>query len=163
MFSDPPDLFLEGHVLESGDWESEKQGDSAFEDDVGIVKGTGDLLRRAFDGGRIGDAPVGGCGVSGPVGTDFVCGVVADGDDEVELRRSGLGEFVSRLAARTFDRDADGFELCQRFRPNCARGVAARAVGHEAAVALMVEDRLREDGARGVSGAKEENVIGLGH
>ena len=37
--------------------------------------------------------------------------------------------------------------------------MAARAVGGEYALALMIQNRLSHDGARGVAGAKKKDVV----
>ena len=61
-------------------------------------------LVAALDGGRILDAPVRGHRLPGPDRADLAGRAVADREDEVERRRTGLRELVPALAAQPFDR-----------------------------------------------------------
>lgn len=47
-----------------------------------------------FDIGRVGKAPMGGDGVAGPIGAALAGRIVANGDDDVHLRRVRPAKFV---------------------------------------------------------------------
>src|SRR5271154_2881768 len=123
--------------------------------DEGVAEGLVDLAGRAFDGGGIGDAPVGGPGLAGPDGTDFAGGVVANGEDEIEKGRAGFGEFVPGLAAKAGGWKGCGVEKAESGGMDGTFGMAAGAVGGEIRGAFPSEDGFGEDGAGGIAGAEE--------
>src|SRR5271166_984409 len=94
-----------------------------------------------------------------PNGTDFVGGVVADGKDEVHLRRTGRGELVPGFAAKACYRYSGEFELSECFWPDSARGMAACAVSLEGTLRSVVQNTFRQNGPGGVASAKEEDVV----
>ena len=127
----------------------------------GLREGGAFFVVGAFNGCGIGEAPVRGDRLAGPEGTHFAGGLVADGDDKVELRCAGGGELVPAFAAQVFDWVAEGAHLLDGEGVDAAGGMAAGAVGLEAAGGHGVEERLADDAARGVAGAEDEDVVGL--
>src|SRR5271155_4123692 len=120
------------------------------------MKGAFDLLRRTFDGCGVRNSPVSSHRMPWPNGTDFVGGVVADGKDEVHLRRTGRGELVPGFTTKACYRDSGEFELFDCFGADSARGMAARAVSLEGTLRPVVQNTFGHDGAGGVASAKEE-------
>ena len=82
-------------------------------------------------GGWIGHSPMSGDGLAGPDGADLVGGVVADGKDEVEMRRAGRGELIPGFASQARGAEAGGFDVPEGFRADRAGGMAAGAIGSE--------------------------------
>ncbi len=155
LVADGVEALLDGEGIEGREREGEQQGDAAIEGGEGVCVGAVDFLRSAADGGGIGHSPVGGDGLAGPDGADFFGRVIANGEDEVEVGRAGLGKLIPGFAAQTFDRNAGGGDLAQGFRANGPGGMTAGAVGGEGGRAFAVEDGFREDGAGGVAGAEK--------
>ena len=116
------------------------------------------MLRAAGDSGRIGNAPMGGYGLSGPDGADFTSGVVANGKDKIHWRGARLGEFVPALAAQIGRGEFGRFELLERERIDAAGGKAAGAVSGEIGLAFLVEDGFGHDGTGRIAGAEKEDV-----
>lgn len=106
---------------------------------------------------------MGGHGLAGPEGADFLCRVVTDGEDKIHLGCAGDCEFVPVLAAQIDSRQASCFELFESKRIDAAGGKAARAVGGEVGSAFLVQDGFGHDGAGGVAGAEKENVVVIVH
>ena len=106
---------------------------------------------------------MGGHRLSGPVRTLLLRGVVAYGEDEVELWSTRPRELVPRLAAKVSGRESCRFDLLKCFAPWLSGRMAARAVSRELALAFVVQDCFGHDRTRGVAGAEEENVIVSGH
>src|SRR3546814_14487040 len=69
----------------AGEQEREEQRNTVLQVAQGLHEGLALII--AFDGGRILDAPVRRHRMADPHGTCFACGVIADGEDEIELRR----------------------------------------------------------------------------
>jgi len=88
--ADAIDFFLDGQFVQTGKRLAEEQADPSFENQVGITKGALDLIGRAFNYRGIGNAPMCGHGLPGPDGARLLRRVVANGEDEIHLRRSGL-------------------------------------------------------------------------
>ena len=114
----------------------------------------------AFDRGRIGHAPMRGHRLARPDRAGFAGGVVADGEDEIHLRRAGRGELVPGLRA------AKRRVVVQALAAAAARmgwtsplGWRAGREGLELAGADTVEDRFGDDRTGRVAGAEEQNVV----
>src|SRR6266568_4884234 len=78
------------------------------------------LLRRIPHCCWICDAPMSRQWLSGPNRAHFLGGVIADGEDKIELGRVLLSKFIPTLAAKTVPGHMGSFELSERFRPDCA-------------------------------------------
>ena len=157
--ADVVDGFLNGQFTEAGERETEEKADAAVEKQERFAKRTLDAFGWAFYRGGIGNAPMRGHGLAGPDGADFTRGVIADGEDKIEFGRAGLRKFIPILAAQTGDRQASEFELPERERMDAASRMASRAVGRKSGSALFVENRLRHDRARGITGTEKEHAI----
>src|SRR5882724_12985335 len=95
-------LFLHGQRVEAIDWKRKEQTDSPVEHNECISKRALDLPRRPRYCRRIGNAPVRRHRLARPHGTNFVCGVVADGENKIHFRDAGFCELVPAFAAITF-------------------------------------------------------------
>src|SRR5205807_286744 len=129
--ADVVEFALECEAVESLQGKAEEETDSAIEDQEGVPEGAFDLRLAPANGGRVGHAPVGGHRLTGPYGADLFGGVVTDGQDEVELGSSGLGEFIPGFAAEIAAGDVCDFELSQSFGAILARGMTSGAIGRE--------------------------------
>src|SRR3546814_18442737 len=97
-----------------------------------------------------------------PYGAGLACGVIADGEDKIELRRVRRGELVPAFRAHARYVEAEPVQNRQGHRMDCALGVAAGNPGAEAAFPKLVHDGFAEVLARHVASAQEENGGGLG-
>src|SRR3546814_6798199 len=96
-----------------------------------------------------------------PYGAGLACGVIADGEDKIELRRVRRGELVPAFRAHARYVEAEPVQNRQGHRMDCALGMAAGTPGAEAAFPQLVHDGFAEDRASTVAGAQEEQVVGL--
>src|SRR3569623_136938 len=115
----------------------------------------------AFDCRRVLETPVCGGRMTRPDRTGFSCGIVANGDDEIHVRRAGSGEFVPRFAAQILDRVAGFHDLLDRERIDFAARLAAGAIADEAAFAQGGDQGFGHDGTGGVAGAQKQYVAGF--
>jgi hypothetical protein len=136
----------------------QEEADSAIESDEGVAEGSVDLFGRALHGG-IGNAPMSGHGLARPDRADFTGGVIANGKDKIEFGRAGFGELVPGFAAQGEGGQTGEFQLAKRGGMDGAFGMAACAVGGEGGKTFFVEDGLGHDGACGISGAEEQDVV----
>ena len=104
-----------------------------------------------------------GHGLAGPDGAHFFCGVIADGEYEVHLRRSRLGKFLPAFAARAFCWKISGLQLLESLGTHGAGRHASGAVGSEIRAAFTVEDGFGHDRTCGISSAEEQHVEVFGH
>src|SRR6266404_4299478 len=104
--ADAIDFFLDGELVEARKRQAKQQAYPAVKHHEGIAKRAFDLLRRSYYGGRIGNTPMGGHRLTGPDGANFLGGVVADREYEIELRCSGLSELVPIFAAQVSGRQS---------------------------------------------------------
>src|SRR6266850_2383782 len=81
--------------------------------------------------------------------------VVADGENEIHLRRSGLCELLPVLAAQAFHGQACQANQLESFRTHDSRRVASRAESCEKRPALTVENCLGHDGTSRIPRAQE--------
>jgi hypothetical protein len=114
----------------------------------------------ALYGGRVSNAPVRGRRMPRPHRAGFRRGAITHGDDEINLRRVRLREFVPTLATKRSRVEALSAEYFQRERLDDACRLASSAERSEAspAHARIVEESFREDRARRVTGTKEQDV-----
>jgi hypothetical protein len=119
-----------------------------------------------FHGRWIRNAPVCGHRLAGPVRADLTGGVVADGEDEVQLRRAGC---AGRTRPRTCCAGRPS-EASSRFQQVRVRAGLTVPVGwlpalnaRNLAAAEAIEDGLGEDAARRIARAQEEHVVGAVH
>src|SRR2546422_9222796 len=103
--------------LQAGD---KGTADSPFENKESITVRALYLLRRIPHCCWICDAPMSRQWLSGPNRAHFLGGVIADGEDKIELGRVLLSKFIPTLAAKTVPGHMGSFELSERFRPDCA-------------------------------------------
>ena len=157
--ADGVEALLDGEGVERSQRQGQQQGDAAIQGGEGLRVGAVDFLRGAANGGGIGHSPMRGDGLAGPDGADFFGRVIADGKDEVEMGRAGLGKLVPGLAAQAFHAETGGGDLAQSFGANGSGGMTAGAVGGEGGRSFAVEDRFRQDGAGGVAGAEKQNIV----
>jgi hypothetical protein len=111
----------------------------------------------------IGNEPMRRHRLAGPDRAGFLCGVVAEREDEVHFGRTRFCEFVPTFAAQAFSGQMGGFELTQGSGMNESRRVASCTVRGVRGLSFLAEDGFGHDGARGISGAEEEDVITVGH
>ena len=71
----------------------------------------------------------------------------------------GRGEFVPALRATAFGRIAVRGENLERERIDDALGMAAGREGAKRPAAVLAQDALGEDRARGVAGAEEQDIV----
>src|SRR3546814_12297151 len=77
-----------------------------------------------------------------PYGAGLACGVIADGEDKIELRRVRRGELVPAFRAHARYVEAEPVQNRQGHRMDCALGLAAGTPGAEAAFPQLVHDCL---------------------
>ena len=87
--------------------------------------------------------------------------VVADGKDEIHLRRSGLRKFIPALAAQICDRHALGRKKLNRKRIDRSARMASSTKAAKAALAKIGEDAFGEDAARRIAGTQENISVRL--
>lgn len=138
----------------------EKSADAPFELPVRRLERR--LARRQrLDVRRIGDAPVRGGRTPRPHRAGFAGGARADGDDVIEARRVGRGEFVPRLASwrlASRQRHAVPRQRFQRDWMDLSRRTTAGGKRAHATGAEMIEQRLAENRTGGVAGAQHQDV-----
>ncbi|PHJ93937.1 hypothetical protein VF09_37215 [Nostoc linckia z9] len=107
---------------------------------------------------------MGGHRLAGPDGAGFGSGVVADGEDEIELRRAGYCELVPVLRTGEARVVVHALQKLQRVGVNFTLRLRAGRIGLELASAEPVEDGFGDDRAGGIAGAEEEHMVDLvGH
>lgn len=146
--TDPIDLSFGRHAVESGQREAHEELNATVEMQVGVTKGTFYLIRRSGYRCRIRDSPMGGHRMAGPDRADFVRCVVADGEDEIHVRRVGFCELIPGFATSVTGWNPDAFELFDGARIHLAGRMAAGAECVEAALSALVERCFGHDGAR---------------
>lgn len=85
-------------------------------------------------------------------------GVVAYGKYEIQRRCAGGGEFVPGFTAQSIGGKILAPENFQRQRIDLTGGIAAGAIGTEPTLAVMVQQRLRENAAGRVAGAQKQHM-----
>lgn len=120
MTSNVVDFFFQGKPVDACKRETKEQADSAFKNKESVTVGTLYLLRRTPNRRWICDAPMSRQWLSRPNRAHFLGGVIADGEDKIELGRALLSKFIPTLAAKTVPGHMGNFELSERFRPDRA-------------------------------------------
>src|SRR5205085_3059832 len=115
-------------------------------------------LSLALDRGRIRDAPMRAGRVARPDRADLAGGIIANGDHMIEDRCLIAQKLVPRLGAKARFVDTVPGEQRQRHRMDGALWKAARRPGAEPPASIAVQDRFREDRARGIARAEEQDV-----
>jgi hypothetical protein len=142
LFAQRADLseFLANRLcLQLGVGQAGKQGNAAVHQSEGMRKRSEFFCIRAFDRGRVFDTPV-ACGrLARPDRTDFAGGVIADGDDEIEVRRRftirrRAGELIPALAAQAFGGQALLLQILDGVGIDLTVRLAAGTVGLETAL-----------------------------
>src|SRR6516164_8364440 len=154
---------LQAQPIEAADRQRRENPDALMQHPVRILERKGDLGRRAFGFGRIGNAPMRGHRLARPHRTDFAGGVVADGEGKIERRRAGLRELIPRLRTKARHVIAEARQELHRVRVHSALRLAARTVGTEFTGAELVQDGLGHDRARRVAGAQKQDAERMGH
>src|SRR6267154_5544685 len=153
------DFRFDGKLAERRQGQAQEQHDSPIQSHEGIAKHTLNLFRRALYSRWIGNTPMSGDRLARPNGADFICRVVADGENEIHPRRIGLRKFIPTLAAEALGRSAGKFNLFQRLRANNTGRMATRAIRREIWPAFSIQNGLSHDGSCRISGAQKENII----
>ena len=96
--------------------------------------------------------------MTGPYWSDLAGGTVADRKDIIHLGCVGLGEFFPAFAAEVVRTHPEFLEQLQCHRMDFAFGMAASAVALKASLAPMIQDRFRQNAARGITSAKKQDV-----
>ena len=157
--TDAFDFSFDREIIEAGERQGEEEVDSR-PDSRTRREMPYRFVQACQCGSGIRHSPVCGDRLAGPDGTNLAGSVVAYGENEIELRRPGLGEFVPSLAAA--DPCRGNFAAFQRRNAggmNRARSVASRAVSRKIWAPLLIQDRLRHDRACGISRAQKQNVV----
>src|SRR5258706_5406574 len=114
-------FLFDGELGERRQGQAQEQHDSPVQSHEGIAKRTLNLFRRALYSRWIGNTPMSGDRLARPHWTDFICRVVAHGENEIHSRRIGPRKFIPTLAAKALGRSAGKFNLFQRLRANNTR------------------------------------------
>ena len=120
------------------------------------------FLAAALEGRRIRKAPVRADRLARPDRTDFTRRGIADRDDKVHGGGAFAGKFVPALGTEALRRQAGVPERFECQRMHRTLGVTACAVGVELTTRHAVQVRFSEDGARGIAGAQEQDVVHSG-
>src|SRR5262245_15437741 len=131
---------------------------SSMQHPIDVFEGQRDLGGRTRRFGGIGHAPMGGHRLPRPDRTNLACGVVADGEHEIERRRAGLGELAPGFRAEGRGVVAETGEQGQGARIDLALRLASRRIGAKLSCAELVEDRFGDDRTRRIAGAEKQRV-----
>src|SRR5260370_6241123 len=145
--------------MQGGEGEGEKETDWPGKNKKRLTKGAFDFGGVSVNGGRIGNSPVRGHGVSRPDRAGFLGGVVANGEDEVQLGSAGARKFVPAFTAQAGRGDASFLKLLQRFGTNRPRAMTSGAVGGEDWLSFVVDDRFPPDGARRICPTQRQKRV----
>lgn len=159
LMTDIIEFLLDRQFIEARKWQAQEEANSAFEDHEGISEGFFNLFRRAGDGSRVRNAPMGRHGLAWPDRTDLFGRVIANCENKMEFRRSEFGKFVPILAARPIGRQFRVLQLLQRLGMNTSCSMASCAVGGEVRETPLVHDGLRHDGPGRIPSAEKQDVI----
>src|SRR2546429_132785 len=86
-------------MIERCDRHAEEERNAVLQELKGLSERRLPLELRPFHLGRVLDAPMRGHRVAGPDRAGFAGRVVANGEDEIHLGRTGFAEYVPRLRA----------------------------------------------------------------
>src|SRR5271157_4019567 len=159
VLPDAIDFFFQRQAIERCQRKREKKTDPPVENEERVAKSAVDFGGVSLNGGRVGNSPVRGHGLSRPERTGFLGGIVANREDELHLGSARLPEFVPAFAAQARCGNASPRKLLQSFGTDHPRRTTSGTVGAESRLSFVVEDRLGHDGTRRVSCAQEQNVV----
>ncbi len=163
LLSDSIDFLLDGQRVKTGQGQTKQKADSAIQNHECITEGLLDLLGCSDYSRRVWHAPMRGHWLTRPDGANFFGRVIAHGENKMQIRCSGLGEFVPILATDGISRQLGNLELSQCLWMNTPGGVTSCAVSGESRKTLPVHDCFSHDGAGRISGTEEENVVASLH
>lgn len=140
------------------------QGDELFDpaaEGAGHLKGERDaFLFAAGVETWIGQAPVSGYRVAGENRTSLPGGMIADGDDDIEMVAVHLLYALGFLIA---DRDFHALHRFHNQTVNIAGRIGAGTEGPETFTPQMFEEGFGHLGSATVTGANEQDMVGAGH
>ena len=125
--SESVQVLLNRHPIQGSERQVDKHSDALVELEEGGAKRVQLVLLTAFRRDGVGDAPVGTDRVPRPDRAGLVRGVIADGYDEVELRRFRWRELVPAFAALRGGREFRLFQHLDGDRVNLASWCATNA------------------------------------
>ena len=111
LLSDSVDFLLDGQRVKTGQGQTKQKADSAIQNHECLTEGLLDLFGCARYGGRVWHAPMRGHRLTRPDGADFFGRVIAHGENKMQIRCSGLGEFIPILATHVIGRQLGNLEL----------------------------------------------------
>src|SRR5579864_5751783 len=152
LLPDPIDLSLQRHRIQFGKGKAEEQTDPPIKHEENAAEHVGYFLGSPLDGRRIGAAPVRGHGLARPYRTDLLGGVVADGENEVQLRRARLGKLAPIFTTQSIHRNSRRLQLAKRLRPYGSRRVTSGTIRGESWAAFEIQDGFSHDRPRRVAG-----------
>src|ERR1700722_19251408 len=95
---------LQRHTIEGADWKADQEFDASFQ----LLECLAERRRlfdiSAFERRGVGDSPARRHGLSWPDGADLTGGVVADGENKIDRRRSRCRELIPALASKVLRR-----------------------------------------------------------
>src|SRR5262249_5040664 len=138
--ADLPEPLLKAELIEASHRQSRENSNALMEHPVRILECKGNLGRRAFRFGWIGNAPMGRHRLAGPHRTDFARRVVADGEGKIERRRAWLGELIPRLRTKARRVIAETLQELDGVRVHSALRVTTRTVSTEFTCTQLVQD-----------------------
>lgn len=118
LSSDLVDFFFQRQLVNGRNWQREKQTDPSIKYRERFPKSALHFLGRSLEGGRIRNAPVRRHRLPRPDRANFVCRVVADGKNKIELGCARLREFIPTLAAQIVPRHSARLQPRNSFRPD---------------------------------------------
>ena len=90
MATNDVNFLLQSEPIHSCQRQAEEEADPAIQENEGVAESPPHLFMCSLHHCGIGDAPMRRHRLAGPYGTDFIRGVVANGEDKVEMRRAAL-------------------------------------------------------------------------
>ena len=151
---------MQAQPVERAQRQRGEDADPLIEQPVGVFERESDLGLASRRLGRIGNAPMRGHRLARPYRARFRRRTVADGEDEIEMRLARFCKFIPRLRATAGRVIAEALQKLDRVRIDPAFRLAAGAISEEMSRTDLVQYGLADDGARGISSAEEEHVIG---
>ncbi len=137
---------------------TKEKTDSAIQQKESVTECLLYLLGCAVDRCRIRDAPVRRNRLSGPDWANFVCCVVTNRENKVQLRGVRFREFVPTFAAKPICRNVCDLKLSQCFWSDLSCRMASSTVSRELGSPLEVHDPLSHDRPRRVACTQKQHV-----
>src|SRR5438270_9011486 len=151
--ADLGELLLQAQPVERIHRQVDEDADAIVEHAIGIGKGQMALGVVAGGLGGIGHAPMRRHRLARPDRTDFVGGIIADGEYEIELGGAVHGKFIPALRAQIGGPVVELPEEIDRVGMHLAFGMAAGAERLEFSSTVAVEDGFGHDRSGRVAGA----------